>query len=389
MATALLGDLAQVLHLGQRLAVRTRRARERRQVRRHERQVERRRPADLGRPLDDARVAGEAAGLLGTRAQVRPGGGRQPRVELGEAATGPDGSDGGGQLALRRRGVVDVVGGHALDAGAVGDLGEGVVAGRVERVAVVPQLDQDAVAAERLDQPLELAAGGRRAVIDERRRHRPLATAGECPRMAGHAVGHIGERELRCSLLAGQMAEAQGPGEAAVPGWSVGEQHEVTAGRVGGVRVGDLAGVDLEQRVGFDASDPLVVGETRGERDLGAEHGGDADLTRRLGEAHHPVEPVVVGDGDRLEAEPGGFGGELLGVRRAVEEREVGVAVELGVGHRARRARDGRLERLAAAGSTPARRRRRSTTGCRRRARRVRRAPTARLRARPMSTTGC
>ena len=69
--------------------------------------------------------------------------------------------------------------------------------------------------------------------------------------MAGHAVGHIGERELRCSLLAGQVAEAQGPGEVAVSGWPVGEQHEVTAGRVGGVRVGELAGVDLEQRVGL------------------------------------------------------------------------------------------------------------------------------------------
>ena len=105
---------------------------------------------------------------------------------------------------------------------------------------------------------------------------------------------------------------------------------------------------DLEQRVGFAERHPLVVGETRGERDLGAEHGGDADLARRLGEAHHPVEPVVVGDGDRLEAEPGGFGGELFGMRRAVEEREVGVAVELGVGNGTRHARDGRLERLAA-----------------------------------------
>ena len=106
--------------------------------------------------------------------------------------------------------------------------------------------------------------------------------------------------------------------------------------------------VDLEQRVGLAERHPLVVGEARGERDLGAEHGRHADRARRLGEAHHAVEPVVVGEGERLEAEPGGFGGELLGVRRAVEEREVGVAVQLGVGHRAGHARDGRLERLAA-----------------------------------------
>ena len=47
-AAALFDEMAQVLHLAERDAKRTRRARERRQVRRHQRQVERRRPADLG-----------------------------------------------------------------------------------------------------------------------------------------------------------------------------------------------------------------------------------------------------------------------------------------------------------------------------------------------------
>ena len=50
-----------------------------------------------------------------------------------------------------------------------GELGERVVAGRVERVAVIPQLDRDAVASERVDQTLQLALGGGGAVVDERR----------------------------------------------------------------------------------------------------------------------------------------------------------------------------------------------------------------------------
>ena len=62
---------------------------------------------------------------------------------------------------------------------------------------------------------------------------------------------------------------------------------------------------------------------------------GSPTAAGRLGEADDPVEAVVIGDGQRLEAQPGGLGGQLLGVRRAVEEREVGVAVQLGVGHRA------------------------------------------------------
>ena len=58
--------------------------------------------AELGRPLDHPGVAGEAAGLLGPRAQVgaRPAG--QPAVDLVEAAPGPHRGQGGGQPAAGR-----------------------------------------------------------------------------------------------------------------------------------------------------------------------------------------------------------------------------------------------------------------------------------------------
>ena len=81
--------------------------------------------------------------------------------------------------------------------------------------------------------------------------------------------------------------------------------------------------------------------------DLGTEHGRQSDGARRLGEAHHAVETVVIGDRQRLETETRGLLRQLLGMRGTVEEREVGVAVQLGVRHR-RRVRS--QQRLGASG---------------------------------------
>ncbi len=134
-------------------------------------EVERRRPADLSGEFDHAGIAGEAPLHLGARAQVGTGRCRQPGVELSEAAAGAHRGERGRELALGGRGVVGVRRGDDADAALQGELDERVVAGRVERVAVVPELDQHTVAAERLDHPIELAPGDRRAVLDERRRH--------------------------------------------------------------------------------------------------------------------------------------------------------------------------------------------------------------------------
>ena len=55
-----------------------------------------------------------------------------------------------------------------------------------------------------------------------------------------------------------------------------------------------------------------VGGQPEGQ--LGAEHGGQAMGPGRLGEADHPVEPVVVGERQRLEPEPHRLLDQLLGV---------------------------------------------------------------------------
>ena len=52
--------------------------------------------------------------------------------------------------------------------------GQGVVAGTVERVVVVPQLDQHPVPAEGVDQPVEGPGGGGRAVSTSARGTVPL-----------------------------------------------------------------------------------------------------------------------------------------------------------------------------------------------------------------------
>ena len=82
-----------------------------------------------------------------------------------------------------------------------------------------------------------------------------------------------------------------------------------------------------------------AAGQVEGE--LGAEDGGHAHGVSGLGEADDSVHAVVVGDGQGLEAEAGRLLDQLLGVRRTVEEAEVGVAVQFGVRHSPLPADDG------------------------------------------------
>ncbi len=192
-ATTLLDELAQVLHLGQRRAraVGVARAWERRQVWSDQGEIECRCPADLGGHLDHTGVAQEPAGLLGAAAQVGAGRCRKPRVELVEAAPGAHRGDGRGQLALRWRGVVHVVGGYAGQVVTCCQFGKGIVARCVERIAVVPQFDHDPVTPEQIDQTLQLPRSCRGTVVDQCRGHGTLAATGEHPTVTGHRIGDV------------------------------------------------------------------------------------------------------------------------------------------------------------------------------------------------------
>ena len=206
----------------------------------HQVEVEGARPADLGGPGHRAGPPGEAALLLGPRAEVGGGGGGEPAVELGQRPPGPDRGQGGGQRPPGRGGVVDVVGGHHVHAPGDGEMGEGVVAGGVERVAVVPELHGHVVGAEGLDEPVELAGGRRGAGGGERGGDRTLAAAGQddpVPAVAVPAVvaGQVLEGAGGSPLLpAGEMGLGDGPAQAGIPLGVACQDHQVGAGRVGG-----------------------------------------------------------------------------------------------------------------------------------------------------------
>jgi hypothetical protein len=127
-------------------------------------------------------------------------------------------------------------------------------------------------------------------------------------------AGDVGQRELRRPLLPGQVAEAQRAGQPGIALRPVGQQQQVIAVRIGSMAVGDPTGVHLGPRLDLLEDHLLLGGEAGRQRDLGAEHRRQADRPGRLGEADDAVEAVVVGDGEGVEAEPGGLGGQLLGV---------------------------------------------------------------------------
>ena len=78
----------------------------------------------------------------------------------------------------------------------------------------------------------------------------------------------------------------------------------------------------------------LVGAADPAERQLGTEHGGHVEFPGRLGEPHHPVEPVVIGQGQGTQTEPGRLLHQFLRRAGAVEKAVGRMGVQLGIGHR-------------------------------------------------------
>ncbi len=143
----------------------------------HQSEVERAVDAELGRPLDGPRVAGEAPGLLGPAAQVGAGGRRQPTVHVVEAPPPAHGGHGSCQPGPGRPVVVDVVGSDDVGAGLARNFGQGVVAGRGEGLAVVPDLHRHVGPAKIALQACQFGPGRRWARTYKRLGDRSLAAA--------------------------------------------------------------------------------------------------------------------------------------------------------------------------------------------------------------------
>ncbi len=281
------------------------------QPRRDQTQVEGAGAPELGRPLDHAGPAGEAPGLLGRRAQAGRRGRGQPALQLGQRAARPHRGERGGEPEPGRRGVVHVVGRHGVDVPLDGQAGQRIVARRVERVPVVPQLQRDVGAPERVDEASHLPGGRPGPGIHQRGGDRPLPAAAQHQPVVPRGAGQRVEGEDRLPLLpTRQVRVGQHGREPRVAVGIPGQQHEVRAGRVGLARA----------RAG------------RGQRHLGAEDRRQPAHPRRLGEAHHAVEAVMVRQRQRGQPEPVRLGHQLLGVAAAVEEAEPRVGVQLGVG---------------------------------------------------------
>ena len=204
-------------------------------------------------------------------------------------------------------------------------MGEGVVAGRVERIPVVPELHGDVVATEGIEEPVELARRCRRTRPGERGRDRALAAPGQHhPVPAGRTplppvlVGEVLEGAGGPPLLgAGEVGLGHGPAEAGIPGGIACQDDHVGPRWV---------------------RDPRALGPpgARDEGELRPEDRRQTEGPGGLGETDHPVEPVVIGEGEGVEPEARRLGHQFLGMGGTVEEAEVGVAVQLGVGGRHR-----------------------------------------------------
>ncbi len=188
---------------------------------------------------------------------------------------------------------------------------EEVVPGAVTGKTVVGQLHEHAFPAVQVDELAQPRERGRGPFPFQRPAHRALAAAGEHHAVLAGVLHDLVEAVDRPPLLGalGELAVGDRPAQPVVAVLAEGEQQQVLALRV---------------------RDPVL---RRGEPDaqLRAEHRAHAELLGRLGEPHHPVHAVVVGQRDGVQPELVRRLHQLLRVARAVQEAEVGVGVQLRV----------------------------------------------------------
>ena len=208
----------------------------------------------------------------------------EPAVHLGQAAPGPDGRHRRGQPVPLRGGVVDVVGGD--DAAGRGRR-PARRAGRWSRRRREPRSissTSDVLEPEQRGQPVELLGRRGSPPLAQRLPDRALAAAGQHQPVAAAALGQLVEVVDRAALLvAAQLGVGDRRGQPVVA-LDAARQHQ----QVAALGVGHAV---------------LRAGEPEGE--LGAVDGRQVVAPLRgLGEQRRAVEAVVVGDRERVQAEP-------------------------------------------------------------------------------------
>ena len=252
---------------------------------------------------DRAGVPAEAARHLGARPQVRARVRREPAVELVEAPVRPHRGDRSRQVHPFGHGVVHVVRREDRQPALRGERGEQIVVAGVGGAAVVDEFDVHRVAPEALDEPIERigSRGGApgcqclpHGALAASGQHSPVRIPVSIPVPAG-PLSEVVEVVTRAPLLTpGELSVRDRGGEAVVTLLAAGEDEQMRPARI---------------------SRPAPSGRGREriirERQLGSEHGLHVQLLGRLGETHDPVEPVVIGHGERVQTQPLGLFGEL------------------------------------------------------------------------------
>ena len=328
---------------------------------------------ELAMPSVQARSAGTSAASsapgLQERLAVRPAQVRQ-RLERPAVA---DGGQHVGQFAVLGAGVVDVVGRHDRQAelpGQLRGLGDQPV---VVRAEVVRELDEEAAAGRPVASPED-----RRVPLRDRSCPGPIAHPQAtdqlpvaAPGQGDQALGVLRQERLaeaRHALRPGHVRLRDEPAQAPPAHLGSGQQDEMgpatsladpaqvlldrlamagQPGTLGSRPDGEALG---HVRRGGTGAAPRSPGTSRPPRPARADHtlvrvrhgrvqqldleADDRMQPHGLRRTHEPdraVQPRVVRDGQAGQAELDGPCHEVVGRGRPIEEREVGVAVELGV----------------------------------------------------------
>ena len=254
-------------------------------------------------------VRRQRRGRLRAAAQVGRARQVEPAVEVGEAAPGAHRRHRRGEPVPLRGGVVDVARRRRRR-------GRGRRRARRarrwwRRRRDAGKLDEHVLETEERRQPVERLGRRRLTARRERLPHRTLAAAGE-------------HRPVAAPLL-GQLVEV-------VDGSALLVAAQVGVGHRRGQPVVALDAPRQHQQVAALGVGHAVLRPAESERQLGAEDGGQVVGGRRLGQHGRAVEAVVVGDREGVQAQPHRLLDQLGGRGGAVEEAEVAVAVQLGVG---------------------------------------------------------
>jgi hypothetical protein len=253
-------------------------------------------------------LVGEEGEHLGRRLQVELGRLEPQAVRRVEVAAGADAEEDVVSLVLRLVDVVEVVRDDQRQAGLRRQAEELRVQGGLLGKPVVLQLQEEVVLPEDVAVLARQVPGELDVVALERLRDL-AAEAGRHPDEPRGVAGQVLAVDPRLVVVAVEVRVRHEPAQVAVAGQVLREQHEVEG-----------LGVGL----------PLLVAHrAAGDVGLHADDRLDPLRLRGLVEGDGPIEGAVVGQGERVEAQPLGLVDEVADPAQAVEKGELGVDVEM------------------------------------------------------------